>query len=112
MITFKNKIYFVSPKSFRNGDIEFNIMNDCGQIVGTNFTGINADAFSTDADRQSFEEMILEKTMVMEFEMKFLREFKATLENWASLNISKSEIIDIMDANWYINPEVTAALLI
>lgn len=107
MIVFKEKAFFVVPKEFCFGDIEFNVFNSNGEIVGTNFLGIRKESYLSEVERFELEEIIENATRKMEHELKFMKEYGAKLDNWESLAIPKKDILRVMWDKWGISKILT-----
>lgn len=111
MIIFKKQVFFAVPKSFNERDIEFDIFNSNGEVIGSNFMGISKNTSLTEEERFELEEIIQDTTMELEIELKFVKEYGVELKDWEKLSITKEEILDCMNNKWNIPEELIENLL-
>lgn len=104
MILFKGKPLFVVPKRITMREIEFNVFDSQGNLLGTNVLGISMNTHYTEQERYELEEFIQDITLDLEVKLKFLKEFGVEISNWESLKKTKEkeEIVNIMSSKWNI----------
>ncbi|OLN33840.1 hypothetical protein [Desulfosporosinus metallidurans] len=102
MIKHMNKYYFVKPVDFRRHDTEFEVFNSQGLLMGTTVRGISPLFFQTEKERENFEEFILDETMDIQAQVKFLEEYGVYIEEVQSLNLELDTICENMDLKWNI----------
>ena len=112
MIVRNKMALFAVPKKFSHGDIEFNIYDIQGNLIGTNFKGIRRDLMLSEQERYELEEFIQYMTLELEVKMKFFKEYGVEISNWKSLNLSKEDILECMDIKWNISEKVLLKLLL
>lgn len=111
MILYKNTVLFAVPKKFSHRDIEFNIYDIQGNLIGTNFEGIRRDLMLSEQERYELEEFIQDMTLELEVKMKFFKEYGVEISNWKSLSLSKEDILECMDIKWNISEKALLKLL-
>ena len=111
MILYKGKPLFAVPKEISTGDIEFNIYDAQGNLLGTNFIGISKNTYYTEEERYELEEFIQDVTIDLEIKIKFVKEYGVEINNWKSLGKSKEEIINLMLSKWNIPEKITSRYL-
>lgn len=111
MIFYKGKPLFAVPKKISTGDIEFNIYDAQGNLLGTNFIGISKNTYYTEKERYELEEFIQDLTIDLEIKIKFTKEYGVEINNWESLKKSKEEIINLMLNKWNIPEKTTSRYL-
>ena len=116
MLNFRGKSYFLVPKSFGSSDIEFNIFNKSGKLLGTNFTSIGLNEFDSAEEKNEFDEFILDYTTDIEINLKFEEEFKIRLQDYNNdkslIPLTIEEIVEIMDSRWNIHPPTMTKTLL
>lgn len=112
MLLFEGNYFFVAPKAFAEHDMEFNVFNWCGDLIGTNFKGVNHPEF-TDSDRKfQLETLIDSECQKYEAKLKFQQQYNGTIENINSLNLDVQTVIDVMEEKWGIPSEVMDEVLL
>lgn len=93
-------------------DTEFEVFTSNGILMGTTVRGISALFFKTEEEREIFEEFILDETMNIQAQVKFLEEYGVYIENVALLNLELDAICENMDLKWNIPQNQMQKLLI
>jgi len=97
-----NKYYFVKPVDLNRHDTEFEVFTSNGMLMGTTVRGISALFFKTEEEREIFEEFILDETMRVQAQLKFLEEYGIYIQEVQSLNLELASICENMDFKWNI----------
>lgn len=106
MINYKGDPFFVVPKEFSMRDMEFNIYDEGGRLIGTNVTGIYKSTYYTEDEIDELEELIQDFTLELEFNIKFLKEYGVEINNWNYLDEPKEVIINSMLNKWNISENI------
>lgn len=106
MFFYKNKPIFVVPKEFSIRDMEFNVYDDIGNLIGTNFEGILQNTYYTEQERYELEELIQDIALELEVNIKFAKQYGVKLKDWKTLNIPKEVIINSMSREWNITEKI------
>ncbi|WCF11763.1 hypothetical protein NDS46_30940 (plasmid) [Paenibacillus thiaminolyticus] len=110
MFHFNKQTFFLVPTSFTKDNMEFNIFNEHGDLIGTTIRGISK-GFVTTLEKEKLESYLLDESLKLEAEIKFLKEFGLQVSEAGLLNISCEEIFDIMEEKWLIPMEVMDEVL-
>lgn len=110
MIRYQNQTFFLVPTAITKDDTEFNVFNDCGELVGTNMQGISKGVYSEE-QREKLENFLIDESLKLEAELKFQKQFNIAVSESSTLNLSASEILDIMYSKWSVSMEVMDEVL-
>lgn len=110
MFRYENHTFFLVPTSLSKQDTEFNIFNDAGEMIGTTIQGIAHGRFSPDI-KEKIEDYLIEESLKLEAQLKFQREFNIPIHESSQLELSPTQIMDIMDSKWSIPVDVIDGML-
>lgn len=100
MLKFNKQYYFVKPVDLTECDTEYEVYSAEGLFMGTTILGVNPIFFNDKAERNAFEEFLLDETMGIQAQVKFLKEYRVPIEEVSSLNQSVEVICRTMDSQW------------
>ena len=99
MITFKDDIYFLHLKELTDTDLEFNVTDSTGEIIGTSLTTLATGLINED-EIIHLDKIIENKCNQCEVEIRFKQEYKKDLQNLKLTAVSRDEIIDNLSKKW------------